>query len=96
MIQSNQTTTKEITMNRSINRFDDTTDWMTSPLRTIRQRMAKALIGQSVSIVINPKTIARGTVTAVLAETDVPQIIVDGMKYNFNQLLTNVPVAFSQ
>ena len=81
-------------MNRQTHRTNTSTNWMTNPLTDVRQRMAQALVGQAVSLV-DAKRIIRGIVTDVLAEADIPKIVVDGMGYNFNQVLTNVPVALS-
>ncbi len=67
----------------------------TAPINGVRQRMAEALVGQAVSLAVGPKKIAHGIVTSVLAEAGVPQIVVDGMRYNFNQVLTRVPAALS-
>ena len=66
-----------------------------SRLNHIRQRMARALIGQVVSLTADRKTIVQGVVTDVLAEPEIPKIVVDGKGYNFDQILTHVPAAFS-
>ena len=82
-------------MNRPTQQINATINWMNVPLNDVRQRMARALVGQAVSLVVDAKTIAHGIVTDVLAETDIPKVVVDGMRYNFNQILTNVPAALS-
>ena len=82
-------------MKRPTHRINPPVNWIVSPLNGVRQRMAKALVGQAVSLVVDARTITHGIVTDVLAEPDVPQIVVGGMRYNFNQILTNVPATFS-
>jgi len=79
-------------MNLDTHRTNTAGNWMTS---MVRRRMALALVGQAVSLVVNPRKIAHGIVTDVLTEADVPQIVVDGMNYSFNQILTHVPVPLS-
>jgi hypothetical protein len=54
------------------------------------------MVGQAVSLVVDAKTIAHGVVTDVMAEAGIPEIVVDGMRYNFNQILTHVPAALSR
>lgn len=83
-------------MNRLTHTINVPSNRSTSLLVSVRQRMAKALIGQAVSLMKDSKTISHGIVTDVLAEADIPQIIVDGARYNFNQILTNIPAALSQ
>ncbi len=86
---------KETIMNRLMHQINIPTNRSTGLLASVRQRMAKALIGQAVSLMKDSKTIRHGIVTDVLAEAEVPQIIVDGARYNFNQILTNIPAALS-
>jgi len=82
-------------MKRHKERTDISTNWMAGSLGMIRRRMAKALVGQAVSIAVDAKTIARGIVTDVLPEADIPEIVVEGTKYNLSQILTSTPAALS-
>jgi len=66
-----------------------------SPLGAVRQRMASALIGQAVTLAVDAKTVAHGIVSGVLTEKDSPKIVVDGARYNFNQILTHSPIGFA-
>ncbi len=83
-------------MNHHTHRTDNSMNWMTGPLNSVRQRMAKALVGQAVSLVVTPQKITHGIVTDVLAETGIPLVVVDGATYNLNQVLTQVPAALGQ
>ena len=83
-------------MNLDTHQTNTTRNRMTNELSIVRERMAWALVGQAVSLVVNPRKIARGIVTDVLAEPDIPQIVVNGMKYSFNQILTHVPAPLNQ
>jgi hypothetical protein len=73
---------KHTPINRMANQFTD-----------IRQRLASALLGQAVDLAVDAKTIVHGTVTGVMTGADVPEIVVNGTIYNYNQILTNVPTA---
>ena len=78
-------------MKRSINVL---TQPVASSLDGVRNRMAQALVGQAVSLLVAPEIITKGVVTDVLAEADAPKIVVHGLKYNFNQILTSIPASF--
>ena len=82
-------------MNRLTHRVHTPNSRMTTQFTGIRQRMALALVGQAVSLAVDAKTIVHGIVTGVMAGVDVPEIVVNGTSYNYNQILTNVPAAFS-
>ena len=67
---------------------------LTDPADDVRSRMARALVGQAVSLLVAPEIIAKGVVTDVLPDVDAPKIVVHGSKYTFNQVLTSVPASF--
>jgi len=60
-------------------------------LRKIRSKMARAMIGQAVDLVADPKTIAHGVVSDVLLEAGMPKVVVDGTHYSLSQILTVTP-----
>ena len=80
-------------MNYRAHRIDILSTGTPSSLGGVRQRIAKALLGQAVSLMVNPKKITQGIVTNVLIEADIPEIVVEGMRYKFNQILTACPAA---
>jgi len=69
--------------NRKARRFGD-----------LHNRIAQSLIGRAVSLNVDAKTITHGIVTNVLNEAGVPQIVVQGMLYNLDQILTSTPDSF--
>ena len=83
-------------MNRPAHRTHAPTNWVANPLGDVRQRMARALLGQAVSLVVNPKKITQGIVTDVLTGAEIPEIVVEGMRYKFNQILTTIPARLGQ
>ena len=60
-------------------------------LGEIRKRMALAMVGHTVGLVSDDKTIAHGVVTEVLLESGMPKIVVDGAKHNLEEILTVTP-----
>lgn len=61
----------------------------------VRDRMAKAIIGQAVSLWVSPKEIVEGIVTHVRTGSDAPKVVVHGTEYPFSRILTSVPAAFA-
>ena len=57
----------------------------------LHHRIARSLIGRAVSLHVDAKTITHGIVTGVLNESGAPQIVVQGMLYNLEQILTSTP-----
>ena len=57
----------------------------------LHHRIAQSLIGRAVSLHIDAQTITHGIVTGVLNDTGAPQIVVQGMLYNLEQILTSTP-----
>jgi hypothetical protein len=64
-------------------------------LTAIRHQLASTLIGRSVDLLADTKTIAHGIVTGVLSEGGVEKLIVGGMRYDLNQILTVTPASFN-
>jgi hypothetical protein len=64
-------------------------------LMAIRHRIASTLIGQTVSLLSNAKTITHGVVTGILTDAGVDKLVVGRMEYDVSQLLTVTPPAFS-
>lgn len=61
--------------------------------RVVRKHLAKALVGQSVELLVDAHTIVHGVVTAVMTESGRPKLVVDGTGYDLNQILTAIPAA---
>jgi hypothetical protein len=83
-------------MNRLAQQNDHPLDWLPNPRYGVRRRMALALVGQEVSLLVNPGTITHGIVSEVIGEIDFPQIVVGRGIYDVDQVLTHIPVAFSE
>ena len=64
-----------------------------SSLDAIRSHMAEAMIGRTVDLMAGSKTILHGVVTGVLNEAGKPKIVVDGHRYDLNQILTALPAS---
>jgi hypothetical protein len=63
-------------------------------LVVIRHHIACTLIGQTVDLLTGPEKIAHGVVTGVLNDAGVEKLIVDGIEYELNQVLTVTPPGF--
>ncbi len=61
---------------------------------SIALKMASSLIGHSVDVIANANSIAHGIVTGVLTEAGRPKLVVAGVPYDMNQLLTATPASF--
>jgi hypothetical protein len=64
-------------------------------LGVIRAHMAEAMIGCAVDLLIDATHIAHGVVTGVLTEAGTPKLVVDGHRYDLNQILTVAPAALN-
>ena len=82
-----QTPTKFNSTNRSKPLFKN-------PLGEIQKNIASAMIGKTVRLMADAKTIASGLVVGVMIETGTPKIVVNGQHYELNQILTVCPAAF--
>jgi hypothetical protein len=60
-------------------------------LNTIRNHIAEHMIGNAVDLLTGSKTILHGTVTGVLTEAGKPKLVVNGHRYDMNQVLTVLP-----
>ncbi len=60
-------------------------------LDSIRHEMACTLIGQTVDVMAGARNIVHGVVTGVLNEYGIDKLVVGGMEYDLNQLLTVTP-----
>jgi hypothetical protein len=65
------------------------------PLDSIRRQMATRLIGRTVDVLSTAKTVAHGVVTGVLSEAGVDKLVVGGVEYHLNQLLTVTPASLN-
>ena len=61
---------------------------------TLAMHLAEAMIGQTVDLQAIGK-IVRGVVMGVFTEARTPKLVVNGMKFNLNQILTVVPTSFN-
>jgi hypothetical protein len=60
----------------------------------VRNKIAVAMIGRTVDVLADARTIAHGVVRGVLlTEAGVPKLLVNGDKYELNQILTSVPAS---
>lgn len=58
-------------------------------LEVIRKNLARAMVGNTVDLLADRKTVAHGIVTGVLIVAGAPKIVVDGRTYDMNQVLTS-------
>ncbi|HWH72498.1 MAG TPA: hypothetical protein VNT26_24260 [Candidatus Sulfotelmatobacter sp.] len=61
-------------------------------LSSIRNQIATRLVGRTVNLMAD-QIIARGVVAGVLHEAGVAKLVVDGRRYDLNQLLTVHPTS---
>jgi hypothetical protein len=54
-------------------------------------RLAGFMVGRTVSVLVDAKTIAHGIITGVLTDSGMPQLVMGGRKYDPNQVLTVTP-----
>ncbi|HLP77759.1 MAG TPA: hypothetical protein VK327_12675 [Candidatus Paceibacterota bacterium] len=73
---------------QTISRFD-------FELNAVRSQMAAHLIGNAVDLMTRSKTILHGTVTGVLTEAGKPKVVVNGRRYDMNQIVTVLPATFN-
>jgi len=64
--------------------------------RVVRNHIAKSLVGHTVDLLVDAKTIVHGVVTGVMTEAGTPKLVVDGTRYDLNQILTATPAALEQ
>ena len=64
--------------------------------RVVRKHLAKALVGQSVDLLVDAHTIVHGVVTAVMTEAGAPKLVVGGTGYDLSQILTAIPASLDQ
>jgi hypothetical protein len=62
-------------------------------LGVIRKNLAKAMIGSTVDLLADSRTVAHGIVTGVSMMAGTPKIIVNGHSYDLNQVLTATHLA---
>jgi hypothetical protein len=60
----------------------------------VRKNIARAMVGRTVDLLVDAQTVAHGVVTGVLTEAGMPKLVVDGMSYDLNQILTATPASF--
>src|ERR1022692_2278344 len=66
-----------------------------SRCRAVRKHIAKALVGQTVDLLVDAHTIVHGVVTGVLNEAGASKLVVDGTCYDLNQILTAMPASLA-
>jgi hypothetical protein len=64
--------------------------------RAVRKHIAKALVGQTVDLLVDAHTIVHGVVTGVMNEAGTPKLVVHGTGYDLNQILTAMPASLDQ
>lgn len=64
-------------------------------LGEIRKNIARAMIGKSVSLMADARTIARGMVAGVMVVRGTPKVVVDGHSYDLDQILSVCPLRFN-
>ncbi len=64
--------------------------------RALHRHLARALIGQSVELLVDAHTIVQGIVSGVLTEAGHPKLVVDGSRYELHQILTAIPATLGQ
>jgi hypothetical protein len=67
-----------------------------SRCRAVRKHIAKALVGQTVNLLVDANTIVHGVVTGVFNQAGAPKLVVDGTGYDLNQILTAMPASLDQ
>lgn len=58
---------------------------------SVRHKIARAMVGSTVSLIINTKTIVHGVVRGVLSDAGIPKLLVNGDHYDLDQILTVCP-----
>ncbi len=64
-------------------------------LDAIMYNIASSMVGRAVDLLVGADKTAHGIVSAVQFEAGTPKIVVEGAKYNLNQVLTAIPAAFN-
>jgi hypothetical protein len=62
-------------------------------LGAIRAHMAQAIIGSEVDLLVDATHITHGVVTGVFNEAGTPKLVVDGSRYDLDQILTVAPAS---
>jgi hypothetical protein len=88
------TLTKETTMIHSPNSTQINPRPGTFRSGVVRKNIARAMVGRTVNLLVNAQTVAHGVVSGVLTEAGMPKLVVDGMRYDLNQILTATPSSF--
>lgn len=57
--------------------------------------LARSMIGRTVDLLVDAKTITHGVVIGVFTEAGMPKLVVDGMIYDPHQVLTVTPASFN-
>jgi hypothetical protein len=60
-------------------------------LRSIRGKIARAMVGRSAALLATTRRITHGVITAVLTDAGAPKLIVNGASYDLNQVLAVYP-----
>ena len=57
--------------------------------------MAMAMIGRTVDLLVDARTIAHGIVAGVLTEEGMPKLVVGGTRYKLSQILAVTPTSLN-
>lgn len=64
-------------------------------LGEIRKKIAGAMVGKTVNLMADARTIVRGMVAGVRVETGTPKIVVNGQGYDLNKILSVCPASLN-
>ena len=62
-------------------------------LGVVRRKLARAMVGSTVDLLSDQHTVAHGIVTGVFLAPGAPKIIVNGQRYDIDQVLTTTPAS---
>ena len=63
---------------------------------SLAMMQASSLVGNTVTVQVDAKTITAGVVQGVIMQNGTPEILVNGAKYELNQVVAVVPTVVSQ
>ena len=64
-------------------------------LTAVRTGIAQHMIGKAVDLLTGSRKVLHGIVTGVTTEAGKPKIVVNGHRYDMNQILTVLPPSFA-
>jgi hypothetical protein len=75
-------------MSRSFNSAPVSRPSLEGKLSGIRRKLASAMIGSTVDLLADSKTVAHGIVSGVFLKAGTPKIIVNGQSYDMDRVIT--------